>query len=159
MISQSKVYKLLLVKNRRYLLWFIKLYFSLQLEVSLQLNLRKLIKFCTDRDILRDIIVTAYCPLGCPILWQKQPAYTYTYNVKLKEIADKYNKTPVQVITYLVTWVFESVLVSSIWKNGFYSIKNFNNRVKFIFFSSITLWEDNIFHISFLHPILLAGYE
>lgn len=74
----------------------IKLCLTLQFEVSPMLNQRKLIKFCTDRDT----IITAYCPLGCPILWQKQPAFLY--NVKLKEIADKYNKTPVQVIRYYI---------------------------------------------------------
>lgn len=57
-----------------------------------------MIKFCQDRDI----IITAYCPLGRPIPAEKKPAFLY--DAKLAEIGKKYNKTVAQVVfRYLVS--------------------------------------------------------
>lgn len=68
-----------------------------QIEASPQINQKKLIKFCQDRDI----IVTAYCPLGRPIPAEKKPGFLY--DAKLGEIAKKYNKTNAQLILrYLI---------------------------------------------------------
>lgn len=123
------------------------------------LNQRKLIKFCTDRDIIRVIITTAYCPSplwGVPYWWQKQPAFLH--NVKLKEIADKYNKIHQSKLFDIISG--ESVLVSSIWrwekKAGFYSIKNFNGWVKFFRFFFLhydTKRRPYFSYISFVHLI------
>lgn len=69
-----------------------------QIEVSPQINQKKLIRFCQDRDI----IVTAYCPLGRPIPAEKKPEFLY--DTKLTEIAKKYGKTPAQIVfRYLVS--------------------------------------------------------
>lgn len=68
-----------------------------QIEVSPQNNQKKLIKFCKERDI----IVTAYCPLGRPIPAEKKPSFLYDNAVK--QIADRYKKTAAQVVfRYLV---------------------------------------------------------
>lgn len=70
----------------------------LQIEVSPQINQKKLIKFCADQDI----VITAYCPLGRPIPAKKQPAFLY--DSKLNEIAAKYKKTSAQIVfRYLVS--------------------------------------------------------
>lgn len=69
--------------------------------MSPQINQKKLIKFCQDRDI----VVTAYCPLGRPIPAEKKP--TFLYDAKLGEIAKKYNKTVAQVVfRYLVSELY-----------------------------------------------------
>lgn len=69
-----------------------------QIEASPQINQKKLIKFCQDRDI----VVTAYCPLGRPIPAEKKPAFLY--DSKLGEIGKKYNKTAAQIVfRYLVS--------------------------------------------------------
>lgn len=69
-----------------------------QIEASPQINQKKLIKFCQDRDI----IVTAYCPLGRPIPAEKKPGFLY--DAKLIEIGKKYGKTPAQIVfRYLVS--------------------------------------------------------
>lgn len=61
------------------------------------INQKKLIKFCKERDI----IVTAYCPLGRPDFAAKKP--NYLFDDKVKAIGDKYGKTAAQVILrYLV---------------------------------------------------------
>lgn len=68
-----------------------------QIEVSPAINQRKLVNYCNERDI----IITSYCPLGRPQPEKKLPAFLH--DNKLKEIADKYNKTPPQIIfRYLV---------------------------------------------------------
>lgn len=65
--------------------------------MSPQINQKKLIKFCNDRDI----VVTSYCPLGRPIPAQKKPGFLH--DAKMGEIAKKYNKTIAQVVLrYLV---------------------------------------------------------
>lgn len=57
-----------------------------------------MIKFCQDRDI----IVTAYCPLGRPIPVEKKPGFLY--DPKLIEMGKKYGKTPAQIVfRYLVS--------------------------------------------------------
>ncbi|XP_031623206.1 aldo-keto reductase family 1 member B1-like [Contarinia nasturtii] len=63
-----------------------------QIECSPQINQKKLIKFCQDREI----IVTAYCPLGRPIPADKKPGFLY--DAKLGDIAKKYNKTIPQIV-------------------------------------------------------------
>ena len=69
-----------------------------QIEASLQINQKKLTDFCNERNI----VVTAYCPLGRPIPAEKKPAFLY--DDKVKEIADKYKKTPAQIaFRYLVS--------------------------------------------------------
>lgn len=69
-----------------------------QIEVSPQINQKKLIKFCQDREI----IVTAYCPLGRPMPAQKKPGFLY--DTKLIEMSKKYDKTPAQIVfRYLVS--------------------------------------------------------
>lgn len=103
----------------------------------------------------RDIIITAYCPLGCPILWRKTTNIPYM-DVKLKEIADKYNKTQAQVIRYIL-WVCVS-FIDLKEKNGFYSIKNFNNRVKFIFSLYDKPWDDQIFFIYHFYHFCLKCF-
>lgn len=68
-----------------------------QIECHPGLNQKKLIKFCKDRDI----VVTAYCPLGRPEPARKHPSFLF--DAKVKAIGDKYNKTPAQIILkYLV---------------------------------------------------------
>lgn len=57
-----------------------------------------MIKFCKDRDI----IITAYCPLGRPIPAEKKP--NFLYDAKLLEIGKKYGKTVAQIVMrYLVS--------------------------------------------------------
>ncbi|XP_055377209.1 aldo-keto reductase family 1 member B1-like [Condylostylus longicornis] len=63
-----------------------------QIECHPALNQKKLIKFCKERDI----IVTAYCPLGRPDPAKKTP--NYIFDDKVKEIGEKYNKTAAQIV-------------------------------------------------------------
>lgn len=80
----------------------------MQIEASPQINQKKLINFCRERDI----IVTAYCPLGRPIPAEKKPAFLY--DAKLGEIAKKYNKTVAQVVfRYMVSCYLFSVIIFS----------------------------------------------
>lgn len=75
--------------------------YSFQIEVSPQINQRRLVDLCNSRNI----VVTAYCPLGRPIPAEKKPAFLY--DAGIKEIADKYNKTPAQIVfRYLVSVCF-----------------------------------------------------
>ncbi|XP_022914598.1 aldo-keto reductase 1B-like [Onthophagus taurus] len=72
-----------------------------QIEVNPNINQKKMIKFCADRDI----VVTGYCPMGrvendgipgFPTPTIKDP--------KVIEMAEKYEKTPGQIIlNYLVS--------------------------------------------------------
>ncbi|KAF5276029.1 hypothetical protein FQA39_LY00825 [Lamprigera yunnana] len=72
-----------------------------QVEVSPNLNQKKLIKFCADRSIC----VTAYSPFGSPSRpWAKptDPIVSLD-NPNLVAIGKQYNKTPAQVILrYLI---------------------------------------------------------
>jgi len=68
-----------------------------QVEFHPNLNQRKLVKFCSDRNIT----VTAYSPLGGQSPDADKPLAIRDPSVK--EIADKYNKSPAQVILrYLI---------------------------------------------------------
>lgn len=68
-----------------------------QVECTPFLNQKKLIAFCKERDI----VVTAYSPLGRPNPDEKTPEFFYS--PKTKSLADKYQKTPAQIVLrYLV---------------------------------------------------------
>uniref|UniRef100_A0A1B0B5J9 NADP-dependent oxidoreductase domain-containing protein n=1 Tax=Glossina palpalis gambiensis TaxID=67801 RepID=A0A1B0B5J9_9MUSC len=68
-----------------------------QVECSPALNQRKLTTFCKERDI----ILTAYSPLGRPNLTAKTPEFYFS--PKTQSLANKYQKTPAQIILrYLV---------------------------------------------------------
>uniref|UniRef100_A0A1A9V3P7 NADP-dependent oxidoreductase domain-containing protein n=1 Tax=Glossina austeni TaxID=7395 RepID=A0A1A9V3P7_GLOAU len=68
-----------------------------QVECSPALNQRKLTTFCKERDI----ILTAYSPLGRPNLTTKTPEFYFS--PKTESLAKKYQKTPAQIILrYLV---------------------------------------------------------
>lgn len=63
-----------------------------QIEVSPQINQKQLTAFCRDRDI----IVTAYCPLGRPLPALRQPAFLFSE--ELRTIAERHGKTAAQVV-------------------------------------------------------------
>jgi aldehyde reductase len=63
-----------------------------QVECSPNINQKKLIKFCKDRDI----IVTAYCPLGRPNVEKRTP--NFMFDEKVEKIGKKYGKTGAQVV-------------------------------------------------------------
>ncbi|XP_075162202.1 1,5-anhydro-D-fructose reductase isoform X3 [Haematobia irritans] len=68
-----------------------------QVECSPALNQRKLTKYCKDRGVT----LTAYSPLGRPKPSENKP--DFYYSEKTKSLANKYNKTPAQIILrYLV---------------------------------------------------------
>lgn len=68
-----------------------------QIEVHPYLNQRKLIDFCKKNNIT----VTAYSPLGAP--WTDPEKPLLINDPVLKEIADKYKKSPAQVVLrYLI---------------------------------------------------------
>lgn len=69
-----------------------------QVECNPAINQHKLKKFCADRDI----ILTAYTPLGRPNFESKTPEYIFDEEVVA--IGKKYNKTTAQVVLrYLVS--------------------------------------------------------
>lgn len=73
-----------------------------QIEVSPQITQLKLIEFCQARDI----VVTAYCPLGRPIPAEKKPAFLY--DDRVNAIAKKYRKTAAQIVfRYLVSRILD----------------------------------------------------
>lgn len=68
-----------------------------QVECSPALNQRKLTQFCKERGIT----LTAYSPLGRPKPAEKKPEFYYSE--KTQAIAEKYKKTPAQIVLrYLV---------------------------------------------------------
>lgn len=69
-----------------------------QVECSPELSQKKLIKFCKERDI----VVTAYRPLGKANAELKHPPYLF--DDRVEAIAGKYKKTAAQIILrYLVS--------------------------------------------------------
>jgi aldehyde reductase len=63
-----------------------------QVECSPSINQKKLTAFCKARDI----VVTAYSPLGQPNVEKKTP--DYMFSDKVKAIGDKYGKSNAQVV-------------------------------------------------------------
>lgn len=71
-----------------------------QVEVNPNVNQKKLIKFCKDRDI----VITGYTPLGRSE-YAARPGYPppTIFDPKVKEIAEKHKATPAQIVLkYLV---------------------------------------------------------
>ncbi|RZC41293.1 aldose reductase-like [Asbolus verrucosus] len=90
-----------------------------QVEVNPNLNQKKLIQFCKERDI----VITGYCPLGRSE-YAGMPGFPdpTIFDPKVAEIGKKYNKTPAQVVlNYLIslgiTVVPKSVTKSRIIEN------------------------------------------
>lgn len=67
------------------------------MECSPTINQKKLNKFCKDRGIS----LMGFCPLGHPNRHSRTPAHMF--DSRVQAIANKYQKTPVQIVLrYLV---------------------------------------------------------
>jgi diketogulonate reductase-like aldo/keto reductase len=71
-----------------------------QVECHPYLTQNKLIAFCKERDI----VITAYCPLGRPNSIANAESPAPLKDPKIQELAKKYNKSPAQIVLrYLVS--------------------------------------------------------
>lgn len=85
-----------------------------QVEVNPNLNQKKLIQFCKERDI----VVCGYCPLGrsesAGLPGFPEPTI---FDPKVAEIGKKYGKTPAQVVLNYLVSLGISVLPKSVTKS------------------------------------------
>lgn len=71
-----------------------------QIEVNPNINQKKLIQFCKERDI----VVTGFCPLG-RVSYAGRPGVPEPtiFDPKIIKMGEKYNKSPAQIVlNYLV---------------------------------------------------------
>lgn len=72
-----------------------------QVECCPTLNQRKLIEFCKEREI----VIIAYCPLRHPVPTKQPP--DFLVDDQVKNIAQKYNKLPAQIVLRYLVSAFE----------------------------------------------------
>lgn len=91
-----------------------------QVECSVQINQKKLTKFCRDRNI----VISGFCPLGHPNVAARRPSYMF--DARVQAIADRYNKTPAQIgLKYLVIIYFDIFFFSNLFTCFKFEIKLF----------------------------------